>query len=107
MIISLNDDDATDIKLTYTTKTKTQNGLKKELIKKFKESFNIASTTRIYNLDDYKQYRGNPIMTFEVENAFNGRFTGGRGSINYEINNESPEKVINVVFGFSPQYVSR
>lgn len=37
---------------TYYTKTKTDNGLKKELINKYKIAYDIKTTTRIYNIDD-------------------------------------------------------
>jgi len=81
------------ISFTYTTKTKTQNGLKKELIKKYKESFEIPSTTRLYNMDDWIH-----TIEFDIENP-----NKGRGYIEFEHNGSE----INASFYYSPQYVSR
>ena len=93
----------TNFSFFYITNTKTRNGLKKELIKKYKECFNIASTTRIYNLYDRVD-----TLQFDIEKAFNGRFQGGTGYIKFEIEKETPEKVINVLCHYSsPQDVSR
>jgi hypothetical protein len=39
------------IKDTYTTKTKSFNGLKRELLWKYKLAFNISTTTRVFNAD--------------------------------------------------------
>ena len=58
-----------DLLLKYTTKTRTDNGLHKELLKKFRNSFNISSSTRFYNMDDEYPRR----LRFDIENPNKGR----------------------------------
>ena len=90
-----------EISLTYTTKTKTSYGLEKQLIKMYKESFGIPSTTRIYNLDN-----NNNKLDFDIEKP-----NKGRGIIKYYADYSRPEKVngmnLIVVFDYLPQDVSR
>ena len=89
----------TNFSFAYTTKTKTRNGLKKELIKKYKECFNIASTTRIYNIHDCVD-----TLQFDIEKP-----NKGTGYIKFEMSsNYKFEQVMNVLCHYSsPQDVSR
>jgi hypothetical protein len=69
-----------ELSLTYITKTKTHNGLKNELIKTYKKSFGIKSTTRFYNMDDYS-YK----LEFNIEHPSKGtgyiRYVNNGGEI--------------------------
>ena len=74
-----------EVNNSYITKTKSINGLKTELIKKYKIAFLINSTTRIYDMNESEG-----LMDFFIEKP-----SRSRGYITYSVDGEK-----NVVYNF-------
>lgn len=79
----------TEVNDSYKTATKTDNGLIKELIAKYKQTFDIKSTTRIYDM-----YTHENLLDFYIEKP-----NKGKGTITY---NKNSEKEVVYTFFYKP-----